>query len=205
MQEDWAQQYGEERGVWYGTELLVHEGYLADGEDDTDLLTLQAQLQSINVRPGGRTGTLRVKEASKQGHEAGDSLKSRGTGAMWNEQNRLPAQSDPNSDIETEWDSDDSLHVKPLSDISFSSGEDDIEPWRADIDSYRRVAIEHGADSGTDGSKAGRAKPSTKLSSARRTLGEPEPYPTVALGKERASRKRGSQIRKTTAQAGKDT
>ena len=199
-QEGWAQEYKPEEGEWYEEEWLVHGGYLADGEEDTDLLALQAQLRGLNIRPSG----VRGEEAPKRGPKVRHAPISHDTGAREDGQIQVSAQSEPNSDLETEWDSDDSLHVKPLSELSSNSAEDDIETWRADIDSYRRAAIEHGADSGTDVSRAGKAKPARKLSPAQRASAEPEPFKVVAARKGRASRKRGSQSRSTNAQAGKD-
>lgn len=102
-------------------------------------------------------------------------------------------------DLDSDWDSNESLHVKTLSDLSDSSGEEgpDNKSWRTDM----RAALERGTDSTRQMGRGGKDDRLTRESAAGIAVSsgtgrDVETFRSAAPKKAHAPQARGSQSRK---------
>ena len=185
----------------------VQEGYLADSEDDdADLQTLQAQLERLRGKPKKRPNPKDKMGESSQGDQEKELRTQEQAGAQQKGTNekrtRTTSKNVLGLDLDSDWDSNESLHVKTLSDLSDSSGEEGpdnkSESWMTDM----RAAVERGTDSTRQMGRGGKDDRLTRGSAAGIAVSsgtgreDVETFRSAAPKKAHAPQARGSQSRK---------
>ncbi|XP_022805080.1 DNA ligase 1-like [Stylophora pistillata] len=108
-----------------------HDGYLADSEENADLTLLQAQIQQ--ARNNAKTIERRKNESQEtmRRESIEKNAKDERIAATEDSTSQRPLENDSfdgtllnGTEWDSDWDSDFSLHVKPLSDLSTSSGDE---------------------------------------------------------------------------------
>lgn len=109
-----------------------HDGYLADSEENADLTSLQAQIEQ--ARNEAKRHHRRKKEQPQWRKEAEErkeiAKEVSSQGSPPEKSTDIPVVSAPvtNTQWDSDWESDFSLHVQPLSDLSaLSSGDEQLE------------------------------------------------------------------------------